>query len=111
MKKTIILTWAVFAVLGLTPLAQADVLTMPQSSGSAATPPSKTPATSSTVTESQSQTVPGRGMSMKQVEARFGTPDKKIAAVGNPPISRWIYKNYTVYFEYNLVIDSVLHHP
>lgn len=112
MKKIIILTWAMFAVFGLTPLAQADVLTMPQPSGSAATPQEKpAPDTSSTVTETRSLTVPGRGMTMKAVEAKFGTPDKKIPAVGKPPITRWVYNNYTVYFEYNLVIDSVLHHP
>lgn len=112
MKKTIILTWAIFAVFGLSPLARADVLNMPQSSGSAATPQDKTsPDTANTITETQSQTVPGRGMNMKEVEAKFGAPDKKIPAVGNPPISRWVYHNYTVYFEYNLVIDSVLHHP
>lgn len=110
MKKTIILTWLAFSVFGLTPLAWADVLTMPQPSKPAAAPQHGSKATN-TVTETSSQTVPGRGMSMAQVEARFGAPDKKIPAVGKPPISRWIYNNYTVYFEYNLVIDSVIHHP
>jgi len=110
MKKTTILTWLAVTVFGLSPLASADVLTMPQSNKPAAAPQHKSNSTN-TVTETNSQTVPGRGMSMAQVEARFGAPDKKIPAVGKPPISRWIYSNYTVYFEYNLVIDSVIHHP
>ena len=33
--------------------------------------------------------VPTRGMSMAQVEARFGAPAEKFAAVGQPPITRW----------------------
>ena len=102
MKTTIILTWALFAVFGLSPLARADVLTMPQ--GEPAAPPANT------VTETTSQTVPGRGMHMDQVEARFGTPKEKIPAVGEPPISRWVYDNYTVYFERDIVLDSVMHH-
>ena len=51
---------------------------------------------------------PRGGMSMAQVEARYGAPVKKFDAVGEPPISRWVYDNYTVYFEHNLVIHTVL---
>lgn len=104
MKTTTILAWTVFTMLGLIPLASADVLTMPQS-GEPATSPH-----SDTITQTTSQTVPGRGMHMDQVEAKFGAPKEKIPAVGNPPISRWVYDNYTVYFERDIVLDSVLHH-
>lgn len=52
---------------------------------------------------------PKTGLSMAQVSSRFGEPDQKIAAVGNPPISRWVYSAYTVYFENDKVIHSVLH--
>jgi len=52
--------------------------------------------------------IPVRGMTMQQVEARFGTPQKKIPAVGQPPISRWVYADYTVYFEHQYVIHTVL---
>jgi hypothetical protein len=56
----------------------------------------------------QSQTgTPGRGMSMAQVEAHYGTPSEKVAPVGNPPIARWVYPGFTVYFEGHHVIHAV----
>ncbi len=51
---------------------------------------------------------PSRGMSMSQVESRFGAPTSKIPAVGRPPISRWDYSGFVVYFEYDHVIHSVI---
>lgn len=50
---------------------------------------------------------PRRGRSMKDVEARFGTPTTRSAAVGKPPITRWDYPDFVVYFEYDHVIDAV----
>lgn len=50
---------------------------------------------------------PSRGMSEQNVEARFGAPAAKVAAVGEPPISRWEYADFVVYFEYDKVIHSV----
>lgn len=55
--------------------------------------------------------LPGRGMNMTQVEEKFGPPLEKLPEVGEPPIIRWIYPNYTVYFEYQFVINSVLNAP
>jgi hypothetical protein len=52
--------------------------------------------------------LPAKGMSMRQVETRFGAPKQKIAAVGEPPISRWVYDGYTVYFEKRYVLHAVL---
>ncbi len=52
--------------------------------------------------------LPIRGMSKKTVIERFGKPLSIHPAVGKPPISRWIYDNYTVYFEFGRVIHSVL---
>lgn len=52
---------------------------------------------------------PKSGMSMDQVSNQFGAPGQKYAAVGEPPITRWVYDHYTVYFEYDHVIHSVLH--
>jgi hypothetical protein len=49
-----------------------------------------------------------RGMTMAQVERKFGAPSNKLAAVGEPPITRWIYNEYTVYFEHHLVLTSVI---
>jgi outer membrane protein assembly factor BamE (lipoprotein component of BamABCDE complex) len=51
---------------------------------------------------------PGRGMTMDQVAAKFGAPTNKIPAVGQPPISRWDYPGFVVYFERNHVIHSVV---
>jgi len=50
---------------------------------------------------------PIRGATMEQVEAKYGAPTRKVAAVGKPPIERWEYPGYTVYFEYRKVVHSV----
>ena len=50
---------------------------------------------------------PTRGMTMDQVATKFGTPVTKVPAVGKPPISRWEYPGFVVYFEYDHVIHSV----
>jgi len=40
---------------------------------------------------------------------RFGLADEEHPAVGKPPITRWDYREFSVYFEYDHVIDSVRH--
>jgi hypothetical protein len=50
---------------------------------------------------------PPRGMTMHQVAAKFGDPVTKVPPVGKPPISRWEYPGFVVYFEYDHVIHSV----
>jgi len=51
---------------------------------------------------------PSRGSTMAAVEARFGAPATKHAAVGDPPITRWDYSGFSVFFEHNLVLHSVI---
>ena len=51
---------------------------------------------------------PTRGMTAASVESKYGTPDTKIAPVGDPPISRWEYKDMVVFFEYDRVIHAVV---
>jgi len=51
---------------------------------------------------------PTRGMTMDQVSSKFGAPVTKIPAVGTPPISRWEYSGFIVYFEADHVIHSVV---
>jgi hypothetical protein len=51
--------------------------------------------------------LPPRGMGMAQVEARFGAPAQRYAAVGQPPITRWVYPSFVVYFEYQHVVHAV----
>ncbi len=53
---------------------------------------------------------PSAGMSMDGVEAQFGAPTDRRAAVGDPPITRWDYPGFVVYFEYDKVIHSVAKH-
>ncbi len=50
---------------------------------------------------------PARGMTMEQVAAKFGEPATKVPAVGQPPISRWEYPGFVVYFEREHVIHAV----
>jgi hypothetical protein len=51
---------------------------------------------------------PTRGMTMAQVTARFGAPTTKLPAVGKPPISRWEYAGFVVYFEFDHVVHTVV---
>ena len=61
--------------------------------------------------ETFSITLPGRGMTMEQVEERFGEPTQKNDAVGTPPIITWVYEKFTVYYEDHYVIHAVFHKP
>lgn len=65
------------------------------------------PATETETSEFSVQ-LPGRGMSMEMVQNRFGEATDKLSAVGDPPITKWIYKNFTVYFESEFVIHAVV---
>lgn len=58
----------------------------------------------------QNVQVPKRGVSKAHVEQKFGTPNNVHGPVGDPPITKWVYNGYTVYFEYDHVIHSVVHH-
>lgn len=51
--------------------------------------------------------LPTRGMTMAQVEQSHGAPNARRAPVGNPPITRWEYSDFVVYFEYRHVIHAV----
>lgn len=55
----------------------------------------------------QTSAAPRRGATMAQIEAQFGAPTKKGSAIGRPPITRWDYPAFSVYFEYKHVIDTV----
>ena len=51
---------------------------------------------------------PGRGSTMTTVQGRYGEPSSRHAAVGNPPITRWDYPQFSVYFEHDRVLHTVL---
>ena len=57
------------------------------------------------------QNIPSRGMTMENVEENFGAPNNKRAPIGDPPITRWEYPQFIVYFEYKRVIHSVAKRP
>ncbi|MEO8459454.1 MAG: hypothetical protein ABI451_02900 [Dokdonella sp.] len=80
--------------LGTTTIAQAESLAMRNAQ------------------RSESMVAPTRGMSMAAVEQRFGKPLEVLPTRGgdtprHPPINRWRYAGFTVYFERNRVIHSV----
>ena len=92
MRKTVLATIGMACGLGLAPsfaqnLQMADP---PQTQARAATP--------------------SRGTSMAQVEQRFGAPTERFAAVGQPPITRWVYPAFVVFFEYQHVVHAVAQH-
>ena len=50
---------------------------------------------------------PARGMTQAKVESTYGSPDSVRSPVGDPPISRWEYAEFVVFFEYDRVIHAV----
>jgi hypothetical protein len=55
---------------------------------------------------------PRPGMSMTSVESTYGAPAQRHSAVGGalteqPPITRWDYPSFSVYFERDRVIHAV----
>ena len=50
---------------------------------------------------------PARGMTMRAVEERFGQPANRHTTVGQPPITRWDYAGFSVFFEHDKVIHAV----
>lgn len=56
---------------------------------------------------------PNKGSTMKAVLNQFGKPSKRYAAVGGgskrqPPITRWDYPTFSVFFEHDHVVDAVV---
>jgi hypothetical protein len=55
---------------------------------------------------------PWRGSTMGEVEKQFGAPVARHPAVGGaphqPPITRWDYSNFSVFFEHDRVIHAVV---
>jgi hypothetical protein len=56
---------------------------------------------------------PAKGMTKAAVVERYGQPSLKHKAVGGaskrqPPITRWDYPAFSVFFEYDHVVDAVI---
>jgi len=60
-------------------------------------------------TFAETSSIPSKGMLQNQVKATFGEPINIKAPVGKPPIERWDYADYSVYFEGKYVIHSFHH--
>jgi len=60
------------------------------------------------VRKTEGMNVPANGQTMAEVESAHGAPTLKSEAVGNPPITRWDYARWSVYFEYERVLFTVL---
>ncbi|MDQ7017451.1 MAG: hypothetical protein Q9N68_13855 [Gammaproteobacteria bacterium] len=58
-------------------------------------------------TRTVEETMPERGISMKTVREQLGEPMQIESAIGKPPITRWHYPQFTVYFERRFVIHAV----
>lgn len=90
-----ILVVGLTALLGLAPLAHAaDTLLIER------------------VQETAARAAPVRGWTSAQVAERFGAPQQKLEPRGGqkqqwPVIHRWVYPDFTVYFERDRVIDVV----
>ena len=59
-----------------------------------------------------SASLPGKGESMQAVSRQFGEPRQRHAAAGgdspqHPPITRWDYEGFSVFFENQHVIHAV----
>lgn len=90
MKKIIKKTAVLLCAAGMAFSVQADVLLMERVEAKAGTH------------------VPQKSATMNQVRAEFGDPMNEYGAVGEPPITRWVYADFIVYFEHQHVITSVL---
>ncbi len=76
--------------------ANADILSMPENDKPEA------------VIDENPVLLPRRGITKSQVEAEYGTPSLKHPTIGDPPITRWDYDGFSVFFEYNHVLHSVI---
>jgi len=61
------------------------------------------------VRQSDRMDVPVNGMTTADVRARYGEPISTDSPIGDPPITRWEYDRWNVYFEYDIVLFTVLH--
>ena len=50
---------------------------------------------------------PRRGSTMQSVEQKFGQPTQRRPTIGQPPITRWDYPQFSVFFENDRVIHAV----
>lgn len=68
-----------------------------------------------TLQAASSTPTPARGVNMSQVRSQFGSPVTEHPTVSvsgpasQPPITRWDYSGFSVFFERDRVVHSVVH--
>ncbi|MDB5976148.1 MAG: hypothetical protein JWR07_2908 [Nevskia sp.] len=92
-------------ILALGFTAQADDIVMP-----ATAPPASNGAASGAAVPAS---LPVKGQTMAEVTRHYGEPQQKHAPVGgdapkHPPITRWDYAGFSVFFEHAHVVDAVV---
>ena len=88
---------AIFSVIAATGIISAAAFAQePASQPAQPQPAASAPAT------------PARGSTMDDVRAKFGSPSQEVPAVGTPPITRWEYPGYIVFFEHDRVLHTVV---
>lgn len=90
-RMVLALAFVALAGLAFPPHAAADVLLIEE------------------VRQAEKMELPYNGMTMAEVRSHYGEPVRTHAPVGDPPITRWDYKDWSVYFEYDRVLSTVLH--
>ena len=115
MQKTLLL--AATGLLMTSAATYADNLSMPET----AQPQTAEEAKPNVVTEIPAAVpvikLPRKGQDMSLVAKEFGAPKMKYPAVGGgqprqPPITRWDYEGFSVFFENSHVVDAVVpDHP
>jgi hypothetical protein len=94
---------SLFLVFALNQVSYADVVKIPVGD--------QEPVNAEVLTEQ----LPAKGQLMSEVQKKFGPPALRTEPVGKPPITRWEYTDFIVYFEYEHVIHSVIkfsrHYP
>ncbi len=53
--------------------------------------------------------LPERGQSQSSVRGQHGEPAQRHPTVGDPPITRWDYDDFSVVFEGEYVLHSIVH--
>ncbi|MCW8943651.1 MAG: hypothetical protein OQL27_02690 [Sedimenticola sp.] len=94
--KSITTLFLITALTAIAPQSMADVLLLDA-------------ITEAPANSSEGLPRPRTGQTMDSVRSRFGAPAQEMPWVGEPPISRWIYDDFTVYFEHEHVINTVVH--
>ena len=86
---------SLFSLFLITPFTTAETITLPLGEQ----------------TNKSAMELPKRSMTKQDVLRDFGDPQEITDAVGEPPISQWVYADYIVYFENDWVLYSVVKHP